>query len=147
MWLIHALTTLGPIGYMNAPGTIATFVALPLVYWLGIALPDSFSYLAMVGALFVAGCWIVRTSLVALNRQDEDPPEIVIDELVGCLLTFWGIGFTTPAVVFGVILFRFFDISKIAGISRAERCRGALGIMLDDLLAGALSNIILRMML
>ena len=147
MWLVHTIVTLGPIGRMNASGTVASFVALPIACWLGTTLSNDLSYLGVVSALFVFGWWAVRVTLSSLNLHDEDPSEIVIDEVVGCLMTFWGIGFTAQAVVLGIMMFRFFDISKLAGISRAERCRGGLGIMLDDLLAGLLSNLILRIVL
>ena len=140
------IATLGPLGHMNASGTLASLVTLPLVYWLHAITQNQILYLIYCSLLFVLGLLIVRCSLTH-TRQNDDPSEIVIDEIVGCLLTFWGIGFTTKSVVIGFILFRLFDISKIAGCARAERLGGALGIMLDDVIAAILSNVLLRLIL
>ncbi len=84
----------------------------------------------------------------------RDPSEIVIDELVGMLLALWplsaGLALTGaewhvwpwPGWVLGFVLFRFFDIVKPPPVSWAERAPGALGIMLDDIVAGGLTALI-----
>jgi len=140
------LATLGPIGHMNASGTLASLVALPLVYWLGTSVNNQLMYLFYTSVLFILSILIVRCALSHMKRRD-DPSEIVIDEIVGCLLTFWGIAFSTKSIVLGFILFRLFDISKIAGCAHAERLGGATGIMLDDIIAALLSNLLLRLIL
>ncbi|HUF86318.1 MAG TPA: phosphatidylglycerophosphatase A [Thermohalobaculum sp.] len=84
----------------------------------------------------------------------QDPSEIVIDELVGMLIALWPLsaGLTLigaewhvwpwPGWVLGFLLFRFFDIVKPPPVSWAERAPGALGVMLDDIVAGALTALI-----
>jgi len=140
------IAMLGPLGHMNASGTLASLVALPLVYWFHSLAPNQYLYLLYSSILFVFGLLVVRCALTHMKR-DDDPSEIVIDEIVGCLLTFCGITFSTQSVVLGFILFRLFDISKIAGCAHAERIGGATGIMLDDVIAAALSNLLLRLIL
>jgi len=144
-WFVQ-LATLGPLGHMNASGTLASLVTLPLVYWMHTVIKNPLVYLFWTVVAFGVGFFIVHQSLNALRRND-DPSEIVIDEVVGCMLVFCGIPFSARTAIFGFILFRLFDISKIAGIAHAERLGGAAGIMLDDVIAAILSNILLRLIL
>ena len=46
-WYV-SIATLGPIGYMNAPGTMASIATLPLVYWLHTIIPNQYIYLSVV---------------------------------------------------------------------------------------------------
>jgi phosphatidylglycerophosphatase A len=84
----------------------------------------------------------------------EDPPEIVIDEVAGMLVALWPLSlgltvtgaapevFPWPGWVLGFLLFRFFDIVKPPPVRWADRLPGAAGVMLDDLVAGALTAVI-----
>jgi len=137
------IATLGPIGYLSASGTVASFVTLPFVYWLANRVEGEFVYLGLVSLVFIVSLFIVSKALEIFKRH-EDPAEIVIDEVVGCLLTFWGIPFCVPAVVVGFILFRFFDIIKLGTIKECEDFVGPWGIMLDDVMAALITNLILR---
>jgi len=136
------VATLGPIGYLTAPGTIATIVAIPVMFWLRMLFPSSFVYGSIVFLFLIVSLWVVHKARRYFKRY-EDPPEIVIDEVVGCLITFWAIPLSTPSVIVGLLLFRFFDISKIGGVHYAERLNGSWGIVLDDVVAALVSNIIL----
>jgi phosphatidylglycerophosphatase A len=137
-----SLATLGPIGYCKAPGTIATIVTLPFVYGMfKLSLPPWYS-LAFLCGLFFLGIWIITHALRVLDRAD-DPSEIVFDELVGCLVAFWAIAITPVRLILGFVLFRFFDITKF-GFRSCEMIFGAWGVMIDDVIAGIMSNIILH---
>ncbi len=138
------IATLGPIGYMMAPGTIASLVTLPLVYWLQQLFHNQFYYALFLVPLFFVGRYIVHYASDQFGRN-RDPSEIVFDELVGCLVTFWAIPFKGPVIIVGFALFRFLDISKIGGISYFERFNNGWGIMLDDVAAGLIANIIIRL--
>ena len=138
------LATLGPIGYLPAPGTIATLITLPIVYNLQVLLPDTLWYMVACVVACMVGLVVVHKTLHYLKRYD-DPSEIVIDEVVGCMVTFIGIAWSVESVLLGFILFRFFDIFKIAGIYYVQQLEDEWGIMLDDVLAGILSNLILRL--
>ena len=138
------IATLGPIGYVSAPGTVATLVTLPLVFWLKTYIVSDYLYILFVGLLFGLSLLVIHQALKPYKRH-EDPSEIVLDEVVGCLTTFWGIKFCAPAVVIGFILFRLLDILKLGPIKKSERIVEPWGIMLDDALAALISNGILRL--
>jgi phosphatidylglycerophosphatase A len=140
---LYALLTLGPLGYANAPGTLATLCTLPLVYYLHYLGLTQTEYLCVIGmSVLIAFLGIY----VCIGSQQSDPSEIVIDELIGCLITFWGIPFTPIAVLIGFLLFRFFDITKVGGLKSLEQLPNPWGIVLDDVMAGIISNGILRIL-
>ena len=134
---------MGPIGYLYAPGTVASCVTLLLIHWLRLLTPNHFVYALVLGAAFLIGIISVRRMLTG-SRMHDDPSEIVIDELVGCMLTFFMIPLSMPWAILGLVLFRFFDILKIGGIRRLEKFVNAWGVMLDDVAAGLISNLILQ---
>ena len=139
------IATLGPVGYFIAPGTIATLIMLPLVYWLHAIFTNQWAYLGVVITLFMLGIAIVSKALELFKRQ-EDPSEIVFDELVGCLLVFWGIALSTQSLLVGFLLFRALDIIKVGWIKKAEDFVGAWGVMSDDIVAALITNIALRLL-
>jgi phosphatidylglycerophosphatase A len=144
-WYVQ-IATLGPIGYMNAPGTMASIATLPLVYWLHALIPNQYMYVSVVLFLALCSLWVVHKA-IEQSRWHHDPSEVVIDEVIGCLLTFWGIALSGKAVLLGFILFRFFDILKIGGIDYIEHLPGEWGIIGDDIIAGLISNVIVRILL
>lgn len=144
-WYVN-IATLGPIGYMNAPGTMASIVTLPFAYWLNTVMPNQYAYLGVVTFILLISLWVVHQAVLQ-SRWHHDPSEVVIDEVIGCLLTFWGIALSGKTVLVGFILFRIFDILKIGGVHYLERLPGEWGILFDDILAGLLSNLILRFLL
>ncbi len=136
--------TFGPVGYLAAPGTMATLVTIPFACWLMTHVTVLW-YVTVVAVLAVIAYYCVRRVHNEFFHH-EDPSEIVVDEFIGCLITFVGIGCSSRAIILGIILFRFFDISKVAGIRWVERFHGATGIMVDDVLAGVYSNLILHLL-
>ena len=86
---------------------------------------------------------ILLISFISLNGEfkNEDPSFVVIDEFVGMwisLLLFDEI----ILILISFFLFRFFDITKFLGINKIEKLNGSLGIMLDDIVAGIYTLII-----
>lgn len=141
-WLHCA--TLGPIGYFKMPGTLATLVTLPLVY-AAKQYSSEMEYLAVVAILFVACSIIVSKALTVVQRSD-DPQYIVLDELVGCFVTFSFVAMSWKTAVVGFLLFRFFDITKFPPVRYAELLFGWIGIMGDDIIAGLMANVVLYLM-
>lgn len=131
------VATLGGIGRLRpAPGTWGSAAVLPAVL-LG---PAGALLLAVVAT--VAGWLAVR----ALPQDgDQDPGWIVVDEAAGMLLALAalpaGAGWAGVALAF--LLFRAFDILKPWPVSWADRQEGATGVMLDDILAGAMAAALL----
>jgi len=103
--------------------------------------------LAVTGAavvLYFAGVW---ASGVCETLWGRDPGRVVIDEVVGMLVTVAFVPLTWKSVWLGFFLFRFFDIFKPPPIRRAETFRGGWGIMNDDVVAGIYANAALRILL
>ena len=120
----------------RAPGTAGTMAAIPLYLWFS-QYPWPV-YLLLVLAVSVSGVWICQQASARLGVHDH--PGIVWDELAGFLVTMIPATSSWIWVVAGFLLFRLFDIWKPWPISWADRTlRGGLGIMLDDLLAGAMA--------
>ena len=78
--------------------------------------------------------------------EKKDPGEVVIDEIVGYLITMGLIPFNLIKAIVGFFLFRVFDILKPFPIKRIEQIGGGWGIMLDDVIAGLYAALILRIL-
>ncbi len=140
---------IGKIKY--APGTLASLFTC----FLFLLLINFFSFLI----LFLITLIVFFYSLVAINNsfdefKSEDPQEIVIDEVVGQILTLLAIPiyetlYPLPIIYYCTIsffLFRLFDIWKPFPINYVDNnITGSLGIMLDDILAGIYSILILSL--
>jgi phosphatidylglycerophosphatase A len=74
----------------------------------------------------------------------KDSYRIVIDEVAGMCLTLLFVPVSWQTVTIGLVLFRFFDIAKPFYIRKMEKLNGGWGVMMDDMLAGLYSNIILQ---
>lgn len=145
--LALSVATLAGVGYVRyAPGTCATALTLGFIFflaWLGVSLP---MYLAIVcGSMLVAYTSI--SFVLPLFYHDADPSAIVIDEVVGTLITFVGVVFSLKTLLLGFVLFRLFDIAKPFGIKRVERLGGSIGILADDSVAGLYANCLLHLYL
>lgn len=143
--------TFGYVGLLRpAPGTwgsaAAVIAAWGVIEWrgyIGLAL--------LTVIMFVLG-WGV-TEMETRGKDDHDPSEIVIDEVVGqwiALLpvaiglshtgaTFWMLW---PGVLTAFLAFRLFDIWKPGPVGWADRMEGPLGVMLDDVIAGVLAALV-----
>jgi phosphatidylglycerophosphatase A len=141
-WYEH-LATFGPVGYLPLPGTMGSLVSFPFVYLVHYFLTSFFVYGASVAILFIISVNVINRALITLNRTN-DPSEIVLDEYIGLLITFWGIPFTIKWGIVGFFLFRIFDITKI-GLSSFEKLPLGYGIVMDDVAAGIVSNLVLQL--
>lgn len=128
----------------KAPGTMGTLAAIPLfllISWLPLA-----AYLAVVVLVSVVGIWICDRA--ARDFGVHDHPAIVWDEIAGFLVTMIAVPAGLAWVVLGFLLFRLFDILKPWPIRWLDRhVHGGVGIMLDDLLAGAFALVLLHLLL
>ena len=114
-----------------APGSWGSLGALLL--WL--LLPVTFSvHLSVIIILFVLG--VYSSNKIAENLDDHDPPEVVIDEVVGMGISLFMLPQSFELYFLAFILFRIFDIFKPLFIYRIQNLSGGWGIMLDDVLAG-----------
>jgi phosphatidylglycerophosphatase A len=141
------LATLFGIGRIPVmPGTIASAAAFPIGWWIGL-LTGWVGLLIAGGLMFLLG-W-AACGAHAKRVGVKDPKECVLDEVAGQWVALAAIPLIdnplTHSFFYWIPLaaafvgFRFFDILKPWPISRAERLEGGLGIMADDILAGAVT--------
>jgi phosphatidylglycerophosphatase A len=135
----YAATVFGIGRAPFAPGTVASAVALP-VAWVVLKYLGPVALFSLSFAVAAIGAW--ACDVHARRSGTHDPSECVIDEVAGQFLACA----MAPLSLFGFLLafalFRLFDISKLWPISEAERLRGGLGIMADDMVAGLLAGLI-----
>jgi len=132
------VATMGGVGRLKpAPGTWGSLVVLPA------ALLGPVPALLLALLVTIVGFYAVRA--VLRDAPEQDPGWIVVDEAAGMLLALAGL--SAAAGIWGVLiafgLFRVFDIFKPWPISWADQQKGALGVMLDDIVAGALAALAL----
>ncbi len=140
--LIEFFATAGFVGLIpKAPGTFGTLVAIPIALLLASVGPNF--YLAATTVLIAFSIWI--SELHERKLGSHDSKTIVIDEVVGYLVAFAWLPVTWMSVVASFVLFRFFDIVKPYPISVLDKkVKGGLGVVVDDLAAGLIANIILQ---
>lgn len=142
--LTVALASVGGIGFSPfAPGTVASLFGMLVFVLVRPSWPWVFGtvlVLTVVG-IFVSG----RAEKLA---RSADPSWVVIDEVVGygVSVLFLPVSFRVGLMAF--FLFRFFDIIKPPPVRTVENLvRGGVGVMADDILAGVLTNVVIRMVL
>ena len=142
-WPALAVATACGVGYAPfAPGTFGS--AAGLLLWAALPASPHISALAIV-VLFVAGSW--SGSVAERHFRTSDPGPVVVDEVMGMLITLFmnPTGWIGAGV--GFLLFRIFDIVKPYPANRLERLPGGLGVMADDAMAAVYANLALRLAL
>ncbi|MCF8060904.1 MAG: phosphatidylglycerophosphatase A [Deltaproteobacteria bacterium] len=124
----------------RAPGTAGTVAALPAVLLVHAAGPWPGALITLGFAVLAA--WGAGAAERILGRPD--PAEVVSDEVAGFMVTMVLLPFTWPFLAGGFVLFRLLDILKPFPIRWFERAPGGAGVVLDDVAAGILANLILR---
>lgn len=136
------IATVGYCGYFPfAPGTVGSAAGLLvylLVWWTQSAAVEAL----LILVLFAVGIWAGTTAERYFGGIDPGP--IVIDEVVGMLITlaFMPVGLNTA--IAGFVLFRIFDVIKPFPAGRLESLHGGLGVMSDDAMAAVYANLSLR---
>jgi len=133
------------------PGTAGAVLAT--LIWIALSFCFTPSILALVTLVLI----LVFTGLGtwATDRLTpfwgEDPSRVVVDEMVGVWIPLLVAGGDTPQrywlALGALVLFRFFDIVKPLGIRSLDRRKGAIWVMLDDVLAGIYSLIVLYLII
>jgi phosphatidylglycerophosphatase A len=139
--LFKHIATLGPVGFFPlASGTLGTLVALVFVALTNLPIP---LYLAVAAVVTAIG--IYASGVVEEITGEKDPGCIVIDEVAGYLIAMAFLPTTAFYLVSSFILFRFFDILKPPPLGRLQRLKGGTGVVVDDILAGVYTNIVLQL--
>ena len=138
------IATCGYLGYVPvAPGTFgsaAGLVVLAAVRWSGSPALE----LTVIILLFAVGVW----SANAAERHfgGIDPAPVILDEVVGMLITLAFLPVTITGAIVGFLLFRLFDVVKPWPANRLEAVHGGLGVMADDAMAGVYGNVAMRLL-
>lgn len=139
-WLVRR----EPLRRLNLPqrwtgggllGTGLGWACLPLVPAGGAA------EAAAVAAAAAVACFICGRADRAFGSHDD--PRVVLDEAVG----FWAAAAYQPrsvwTLLWAFVLFRFFDAAKPPPLRRLESLPGGIGVVMDDVGAGLLANLVL----
>jgi phosphatidylglycerophosphatase A len=146
------IATVAYVGLLRpAPGSWGSAAAIPLAW--GLHYVGGFPLLvAATLAVFLLGWW--ATAAATRGQDNHDPSEIVIDEVVGMWIALWPLSaglwhagvdpwvFPYPGWIVGFLMFRLFDITKPGPVGWADRRTDALGVMLDDVIAGLMAGIV-----
>lgn len=137
------LATVAYCGYSPiAPGTAGSVAGLAvylLVWWTRSPLVE----VSLIVGTFVVGTWAATHAERYFGAIDPGP--VVIDEVLGMLITLAFIHVGWRAAVCGFVLFRIFDVIKPYPANKLEHFHGGFGIMADDAMAGLYANLALRL--
>jgi phosphatidylglycerophosphatase A len=139
------LATVAYCGYFPiAPGTVgsaAGLVVYLLVWWTRSPILEG----GLIAATFVIGTWAGTHAERYFGGIDPGP--VVIDEVLGMLITLAFIPVGWSGALAGFVLFRIFDVLKPFPANRLETFHGGFGIMADDAMAGVYANLVLRLLI
>ncbi len=138
-----ALASILFLGYFPfMPGTLGSALVVFGLWFLQRRTHATFSPELWWIAIFVFTAFsIVVSSRPKEVFHQEDPKQIIVDECVGQLVTFFLLPLTLNTLLLGFLLFRFFDIVKPFPIYKMEELDGGIGITMDDVVAGVCANV------
>jgi len=145
-WLRRTFGSLFFLGYIpGAPGSVGSAVVVAALWYLRSRIPGFF------GPAQPLAFWLTALALIAisifLSNDAEgcfgrcDPKQIIVDECAGQFITFFMLPLTFRTLILGFVMFRFFDIVKPFPVHRLEELEGGVGVTMDDVAAGVLSNV------
>lgn len=140
--LALAIATCGYVGYVPvAPGTFGSAAGLA-VFWAVRGVGSPVVEIGLIAALVGAGVW----SATIAERQfgTIDPGPVVIDEVVGMLITLALLPVSAAGMIVGFLVFRILDIVKPWPSRRFETLPGGFGVVGDDAMAALYGNVLMR---
>ncbi|MGZ3690352.1 MAG: phosphatidylglycerophosphatase A family protein [Pseudobdellovibrio sp.] len=141
--LLIQIATYFSIGKISkAPGTVATVATIPL--WYLLAQTGPLIYMTVTFLLIPLG--VVAAQAYENFSNKHDSKEIVIDEVVGYLITMTWLPINWRSMLLGFVVFRFLDIVKPPPIRQVdEKVQGGFGVMADDILAGVIGSLLMQL--
>jgi phosphatidylglycerophosphatase A len=138
-----AVASVCGVGYVPvASGTFGS--AAGLLLWAALP-PLPATQFTAIAVLFVLGSW--SGTVAEHHFARVDPGEVVIDEVMGMLITLFMNPVGWAGAWAGFFLFRIFDVIKPFPAGRLERLPGGIGVMADDAMAAVYANLALRLLL
>jgi phosphatidylglycerophosphatase A len=139
--LALAVATACGVGYVPfAPGTFGSAAGLLLWFLLP---PSGAVQAGVIATILVVGSWAAHVAERHFERTDPAP--VVIDEVMGMLVTLLFVPAGWMGAIAGFLLFRLFDILKPYPANQLERLPGGIGVMADDFMAALYANLALRL--
>ena len=136
------ICSFGYIGFVPfAPGTFGSAAGVA-IYLVARHSPAPFLQPLLIAGLFAAG--VALTKACEEELRCTDPGPIVIDEVMGMLITVFMIPVGWVGLLVGFLLFRALDVVKPFPARQLERLHGGLGVMADDAMAAVYANLLLR---
>jgi len=143
-FLIKTISSFFYIGYLPLiPGTFASLIAALLI-WLLRASPTA-HYLGFTALITILG--FASATAAETIYKAKDAKYIVIDEIAGMFLSLAFLPINSITLFCAFLLFRGFDAVKVYPANRLEQLPGSRGVMLDDIVAGLYTNLILQFVL
>jgi phosphatidylglycerophosphatase A len=136
------VATCGYLGYAPiAPGTFGSAAGLALFF--AIRATGSVTVeIAVIVALFAIGIW--SGTVAEHHFGGIDPGPVVLDEVVGMLITLALLPVNLTGALVGFLVFRLLDVVKPWPSARFEKLPGGLGVMADDGMAAVYGNLVMR---
>lgn len=125
------------------PGTFGSLVGVGLFYLLKGA--SILSYFSVILGIIILG--MLTGSCLERLLNKKDPSCIVIDEVMGMLVALSFMPHDLKIIILAFLIFRILDTLKPFPVGRLQYLRGSAGIMIDDLVAGLYTNIVLQVIL
>jgi phosphatidylglycerophosphatase A len=139
------VATCGYLGYVPvAPGTfgsaagLALFAAVRYVGW-------PVAEVGVILLVLAVGVW--SGNIAEKHFGSVDPAPVVLDEVLGMLITLALVPVNAAGAIAGFLLFRLFDVIKPWPANRLEALPGGLGVMADDAMAAVYGNLALRLLI
>jgi phosphatidylglycerophosphatase A len=136
------IATCGYLGYVPvAPGTFGSAAGLVVFFMIrGAGIPGL--ELAAIVVLMALGIW--SGTVAEHHFGGVDPAPVVIDEVVGMLITLAFLPVSVAGAIVGFVVFRVFDVIKPWPSARFEHLPGGLGVMADDGMAAIYGNLVMH---
>jgi phosphatidylglycerophosphatase A len=136
------ISTFGYVGYAPfAPGTFGSAAGL-VVFYAVRSTGSMVVELATIAALFAIGIW--AGTVAEHHFGGVDPGPIVLDEVVGMLITLCLLPVNFAGALAAFFVFRVLDVLKPFPSARFEKLPGGLGVMADDGMAAIYGNLVMR---
>jgi len=138
--IIKMLSTWFYVGNLPvAPGTAASAVGVVIA----IICSSSMALYIFITLIVTILGFMVSGKMEAILDQ-KDPGCIVIDEVAGVMIAFFLLPLTPVVIITAFFLFRAFDMFKIYPVNKFEQLEGSTGVMMDDVIAGLYTNIVMQ---
>lgn len=143
--LFKIIATFFYIGYIPVvPATIGTLFSIPIVIFF-YSIKNTLYQIVALLFLIILSTKITTILEKKINRKD--PKEIVIDEVIGFIISLFLIKINILNIILAFSVFRFLDILKPFPANKIQKINGGIGIMGDDIVVGIYTNILIRIII